>query len=188
MVKGDYGTQQSVDQQQAKVDSSRRRSMADQAAIESAQTQLTYATITAPIDGRVGFRQVDAGNIIHASRSDPAHGADPDQAGHRRSSRCRRTISAPVREAMLQGHRRGRSPSTRTTSTQLAHGHAAADRQPDRSGDRTIRLKARFRQQGRAAVAGRVRAHARLRSIRARTRDHSAGRACSAARTGSIPG
>ncbi len=44
---------------------------ADQAAIEAAQTQLNYATITAPIDGVVGFRQVDIGNIIHTTDVNP---------------------------------------------------------------------------------------------------------------------
>src|SRR5262249_59608344 len=44
---------------------------ADQAATESAQTRLSYAIITSPIDGRVGFRQVDAGNIVHANDSNP---------------------------------------------------------------------------------------------------------------------
>ncbi len=39
----------------------------DQAQIDSARTQLSYTTITSPIDGRVGFRQVDAGNIVHAA-------------------------------------------------------------------------------------------------------------------------
>jgi multidrug efflux system membrane fusion protein len=64
-------TQQNVDSQQAKVDQLKATIDADQGAIESAQTQLSYATITAPIDGRVGFRQVDAGNIIHASDQNP---------------------------------------------------------------------------------------------------------------------
>ncbi len=66
-----YGTPQSVDQQQAKADQLKATVDADQAAIESAQTQLSYATITAPIDGRVGFRQVDAGNVIRASDQNP---------------------------------------------------------------------------------------------------------------------
>jgi multidrug efflux system membrane fusion protein len=64
-------TQQNVDSQQGKVDQLKAMVDADQAAIESAQTQLSYATITAPIDGRVGFRQVDAGNIIHANDQNP---------------------------------------------------------------------------------------------------------------------
>lgn len=39
----------------------------DQAAIESAQATLNYTTITAPIAGRTGIRQVDEGNIVHAA-------------------------------------------------------------------------------------------------------------------------
>jgi len=39
----------------------------DKAAVESARLQLDYAQIKAPIDGTTGVRQVDAGNVIHAS-------------------------------------------------------------------------------------------------------------------------
>ncbi|MEJ0020487.1 MAG: efflux RND transporter periplasmic adaptor subunit [Acetobacteraceae bacterium] len=39
----------------------------DQAQIDNARTQLGYATIASPLDGRTGMRQVDAGNIVHAS-------------------------------------------------------------------------------------------------------------------------
>ena len=41
----------------------------DQAAVESAQATLAYTTVKAPIDGRTGIRQVDEGNIVHASDS-----------------------------------------------------------------------------------------------------------------------
>jgi multidrug efflux system membrane fusion protein len=40
---------------------------ADQAQIDSARLQLTYSRITAPVSGRLGLKQVDAGNIVHAS-------------------------------------------------------------------------------------------------------------------------
>jgi len=39
---------------------------ADQAQVDSAKLQLTYSRITAPIGGRLGLRQVDVGNIVHA--------------------------------------------------------------------------------------------------------------------------
>jgi membrane fusion protein, multidrug efflux system len=39
----------------------------DQGLIDNAKLQITYSRITAPVGGRVGLRQVDAGNIIHAS-------------------------------------------------------------------------------------------------------------------------
>lgn len=40
---------------------------ADKAAIQAARVNLEYTRITSPIDGVVGLRQVDAGNIVHAS-------------------------------------------------------------------------------------------------------------------------
>jgi multidrug efflux system membrane fusion protein len=56
-----YATQKAlVDQLDATV-------KADQAAIDSAQVNLDYCTITSPLDGRTGIRQVDQGNIVHAT-------------------------------------------------------------------------------------------------------------------------
>jgi membrane fusion protein, multidrug efflux system len=66
-----FETQQNVDLQQAKVDTAKATIDADQAAIEAARTQLDYATIAAPIDGVVGFRQIDVGNIIHTTDTSP---------------------------------------------------------------------------------------------------------------------
>jgi multidrug efflux system membrane fusion protein len=40
---------------------------ADQAAIQAAKVNLAYTRIASPIDGVVGLRQVDVGNIVHAS-------------------------------------------------------------------------------------------------------------------------
>ena len=65
-VKG-FETQQNIDQQQGKVDQLNASVEADEAAIETAQTQLDYTTIVAPSDGRIGIRLVDPGNIVHAA-------------------------------------------------------------------------------------------------------------------------
>jgi multidrug efflux system membrane fusion protein len=66
-----FETQQNVDLQQAKVDQLKASIAADEAAIESAQTQFDYATIVAPSDGRLGIRRVDPGNIVHAADTKP---------------------------------------------------------------------------------------------------------------------
>jgi multidrug efflux system membrane fusion protein len=58
---------QQVDSQGALVDQLEGAVRADQAQIDNAKLQLTYCHITAPIDGRVGLRLVDPGNIVHAS-------------------------------------------------------------------------------------------------------------------------
>jgi multidrug efflux system membrane fusion protein len=60
-------SQQQVDTQHALVGEVKAQIEADQAAIESAATQLSYTRITSPIDGRTGIRQVDPGNIVHAT-------------------------------------------------------------------------------------------------------------------------
>jgi membrane fusion protein, multidrug efflux system len=39
----------------------------DQGAIDNAKTFLDYCTITSPIAGRTGIRQIDQGNIVHAT-------------------------------------------------------------------------------------------------------------------------
>jgi multidrug efflux system membrane fusion protein len=62
-----YETQQNLDQQQGKVDTSKAAVAADDAAIETAQTNLDYTDIRAPSDGRMGVRLVDPGNLVRAT-------------------------------------------------------------------------------------------------------------------------
>ncbi|HJS86054.1 MAG TPA: efflux RND transporter periplasmic adaptor subunit, partial [Acetobacteraceae bacterium] len=67
LVQNNYTTAQQADTQKATVAQLTAQLNSDQAAIDNARTLLGYTTITAPIDGRAGIRQVDAGNIVHAS-------------------------------------------------------------------------------------------------------------------------
>jgi membrane fusion protein, multidrug efflux system len=60
-------SQQQVDTQQATVDQLEGTVRNDQASIDSAKLNLVYCHITAPVTGRIGLRQVDPGNIVHAS-------------------------------------------------------------------------------------------------------------------------
>ncbi|MBR7972797.1 MdtA/MuxA family multidrug efflux RND transporter periplasmic adaptor subunit [Burkholderia vietnamiensis] len=55
---------QTVDTQASLVKQYEGTVKTDQAAIDSAKLNLTYARITAPVAGRVGLRQVDAGNYV----------------------------------------------------------------------------------------------------------------------------
>src|SRR4029077_5991945 len=57
---------QQLDTQVATVQQDEATIKSDQAQVESAKLNLTYARITAPAGGRVGLRQVDVGNIVHA--------------------------------------------------------------------------------------------------------------------------
>jgi|SoiMethySBSTD1v2_1073268.scaffolds.fasta_scaffold32987_2 membrane fusion protein, multidrug efflux system len=136
------GTQQSVDQQQGKVDGLKATIDADQAAIESAQTQLSYTTITAPFDGRVGFRQVDAGNIIHANDTNPLTVLTQIKPSIAIFTLPQKNL-ADVREAMLQGPVQVIAMDQDNTR-QLAQGELMLiDNQIDQTTS-TIRLKASF--------------------------------------------
>ena len=60
-------SQQQVDTQKAQADQLEGAVRADQAAIDNARLQITYSRITSPINGRIGLRLVDPGNIVHAT-------------------------------------------------------------------------------------------------------------------------
>src|SRR6202048_3314241 len=61
------GSKQQADTQHATVAQTEALVNSDQAAIDNAQAMLGYTKIIAPLSGRAGLRQVDQGNIIHAS-------------------------------------------------------------------------------------------------------------------------
>lgn len=63
------GSQQQADQQAALVAQLQAQVDADTAAIDNAKAFLDYTVIASPIEGRVGLRQVDPGNVIRASDS-----------------------------------------------------------------------------------------------------------------------
>ena len=84
-------SKQQVDTQEALVRQYEGAVQADQAAIDSARLQLTYARVTAPISGRVGLRQVDPGNIVHATDANGLVVITQLQPISRASSRSPRT-------------------------------------------------------------------------------------------------
>jgi multidrug efflux system membrane fusion protein len=63
----DFASRQQVDTQQALVNQLVGAVAGDSAAIEAAQLNVGYCFIMSPVDGRVGLRQVDPGNLIHAT-------------------------------------------------------------------------------------------------------------------------
>lgn len=63
------GTKQQYDSQSAMVGQFEGAIQSDEAQIASAKLNLTYCRITSPIDGRVGLRLVDPGNIVHPTDS-----------------------------------------------------------------------------------------------------------------------
>ena len=71
LLKQGFSTQQQVGDQAASVAQLRAAIGSDQAAIDNAQTQLSYTTITSPISGVTGIRRVDIGNIVQPTDATP---------------------------------------------------------------------------------------------------------------------
>jgi membrane fusion protein, multidrug efflux system len=69
LLSQDSISKQQVDTQAALVRQYEGTVKTDQGQIDNAKLQLTYTRVTAPIGGRVGLRQIDPGNIVHASDS-----------------------------------------------------------------------------------------------------------------------
>ncbi|MDX6021783.1 MdtA/MuxA family multidrug efflux RND transporter periplasmic adaptor subunit [Scandinavium sp. V105_16] len=67
LVKTNLVSRQELDTQQSLVTESSGTVKADEAAVASAELQLDWTRIIAPIDGRVGLKQVDIGNQISTS-------------------------------------------------------------------------------------------------------------------------
>ncbi len=67
LVAKNAASQQTLDTQTAQVAQYEAAVQGDQAAIDSAEVQLGYTTIKAPISGRTGVRLVDQGNIVRAT-------------------------------------------------------------------------------------------------------------------------
>ncbi|NUL38607.1 MdtA/MuxA family multidrug efflux RND transporter periplasmic adaptor subunit [Kosakonia sacchari] len=67
LAKTNLVSRQDLDSQQALVTESEGTVKADEASVASAQLELDWSRITAPISGRVGLKQVDIGNQISSS-------------------------------------------------------------------------------------------------------------------------
>jgi len=63
----EFASKQTVDTQRAQVAQYEAQIRADEAAIDAVRVQLNYTTVTAPIGGRVGLRNVDSGNVVRSS-------------------------------------------------------------------------------------------------------------------------
>jgi multidrug efflux system membrane fusion protein len=67
LARQDFASRQQVDTQRALVAHMTAALGQDEASIASATLNLQFTTIVAPIEGRVGLRMVDPGNLVHAT-------------------------------------------------------------------------------------------------------------------------
>jgi len=143
LVKTNLVSRQDLDAQQALVEESFGTLKADEASVASAQLQLDWSRITAPIDGRVGLKQVDIGNQISSG----------DTTGivvltQTHPSELVFTLPESDIATIMQAQKAGKALSVeawdRTNKTLLTTGSLLSlDNQIDATTG-TIRLKARF--------------------------------------------
>ena len=67
LVANAYTSAQQADQARSMVAQLEAQVAGDQAQVDTAKVNLGYTNVVAPIDGRIGIRLVDVGNIVHAS-------------------------------------------------------------------------------------------------------------------------
>ncbi len=67
LARTNFASRQQLDTQQATVNQTTANLQGDEAAAATASLNLSFCNITSPIDGVVGLRQVDVGNLVHAT-------------------------------------------------------------------------------------------------------------------------
>jgi multidrug efflux system membrane fusion protein len=72
LAQRDFASRQQVDTQNSTVNRYQGVIAADQASIDEAKINLSYTVIKSPIDGKVGLRRVDPGNVVQANSSGTA--------------------------------------------------------------------------------------------------------------------
>jgi membrane fusion protein, multidrug efflux system len=71
LIGSGWQTRQSYDQQKATVGQLQAAIKGDEAQINTAKLNLSYSDIRSPIDGRLGAKLVDKGNLVHANDNTP---------------------------------------------------------------------------------------------------------------------
>jgi len=143
LIKDDSIPRQQLDTQAAVVNQYEAALKSDQAQVDSANLNLTYCRITAPISGNVGLRLVDPGNIVYAGGTGGLVVITQQQP-----ITAVFTIAARYLPQILQQLRTGNKLAVEAWDQDLSHKLAtgsvlAVDNQVDQSTN-TIRIKALF--------------------------------------------
>lgn len=135
-------SKQTLDAQHALVAQLQAQIKGDQANIDNARTQLSYTTITSPIQGKTGIRRVDPGNNVHATDTGGIVVVTQVQP-----IACIFTLpeeALPTLNRALEAGSVSVTAMSRDGKTELDHGSIAlVDNQIDQSTG-TIRVKATF--------------------------------------------
>ena len=143
LFKQDSIAKQQVEQQLALVNQLKGQIQANRAQVDAAKLQLSYTKIYSPINGRVGFQQKDAGNLIQANDTTGLVSITQVHPIYVQFSVAEHDL-AHLRENMKQGHQVPVKTWDKAEQKQLAVGHVQAlDNQID-ANTGTLKIKAVF--------------------------------------------
>ena len=143
LFKQDSIAKQQVEQQQALVNQLKGQIQANRAEVDAAKLQLSYTKIYSPINGRVGFQQKDAGNLIQANDTTGLVSITQVHPIYVQFSVAEHDL-AHLRNNMKQGHQVPVKTWDKAEQKQLAVGHVQAlDNQID-ANTGTLKIKAIF--------------------------------------------
>ena len=143
LVAQDSIPKQQLDTQEALVRQYEGTVKVDQGQVDNARLQLSYARVTAPAAGRAGLRQVDAGNIVHASDANGLVVIAQTQPIAALFSLAEDSIPA-VMKKLAAGEKLAVTAWDREQKVKLAEGSLlAVDSQID-AATGTVKLKAKF--------------------------------------------
>ena len=143
LFKQDSSAKQQVEQQLALVNQLKGQIQANRAQVDAAKLQFSYAKIYSPINGRVGFQQKDAGNLIQANDTTGLVSITQVHPIYVQFSVAEHDL-AHLRNNMKQGHQVPVKTWDKAEQKQLAVGHVQAlDNQID-ANTGTLKIKAIF--------------------------------------------
>lgn len=143
LFKQDSIAKQQVEQQLALVNQLKGQIQANRAQVDAAKLQFSYTKIYSPINGRVGFQQKDAGNLIQANDTTGLVSITQVHPIYVQFSVAEHDL-AHLRNNMKQGHQVPVKTWDKAEQKQLAVGHVQAlDNQID-ANTGTLKIKAIF--------------------------------------------
>ncbi|WOE31510.1 MULTISPECIES: efflux RND transporter periplasmic adaptor subunit [unclassified Acinetobacter] len=143
LFKQDSIAKQQVEQQQALVNQLKGQMQSHRAQVHAAKLQLSYTKIYSPIDGRVGFKQKDTGNLLQANESTGLVTITQVHPIYVQFAVAEHHLMG-LRESLTSNHQLQASAWDKAEQKQLAIGHIQAlDNQIDLSTG-TVKLKAVF--------------------------------------------
>ncbi|WP_343681596.1 efflux RND transporter periplasmic adaptor subunit [Acinetobacter baylyi] len=144
LFKQDSIARQQVEQQQALVNQLKGQVQANQAQVDAAKLQLSYTKIYAPIEGRVGFKQKDTGNLIQANEDAGLVSITQVHPIHVQFAIAENYLDM-LRASLQKGEQVKVSAWDRAEKKQLATGYVEAfDNQID-TNTGTLKIKATFK-------------------------------------------